>query len=97
MLKKIEMRRVIFTLVLTVITSCIFAQVEKPVYKTVADQFERAYNQSNYDSIFAMFSVDMQKTLPITAKAMNLIFYSIQIFHFLQPYSKATNFFNISL
>lgn len=58
------MKRICFTLILTLVTSCIFAQIEKPVYKTVADQFERAYNQSNYDSIFAMFSVDMQKALP---------------------------------
>ncbi|NWJ49686.1 MAG: peptidoglycan DD-metalloendopeptidase family protein [Bacteroidetes bacterium] len=59
------MKRIYFTLILTIVTSSIFSQVEKPIYKTVADQFERAYNQSNYDSIFAMFSVDMQKALPI--------------------------------
>ena len=43
----------------------IFAQAEKPPYKIVADQFEKNYNSDNYDSIFAMFSNEMQQALPI--------------------------------
>jgi hypothetical protein len=59
------MKRIVFTLALVFVTSCVFSQVEKPIYKTVADKFEREYNQGNYDSIFAMFSVEMKNALPI--------------------------------
>jgi murein DD-endopeptidase MepM/ murein hydrolase activator NlpD len=43
----------------------VFAQGEKAAYKTVADKFERHYNQGNHDSIFSMFSDEMQKALPL--------------------------------
>ncbi|SDW36146.1 Murein DD-endopeptidase MepM and murein hydrolase activator NlpD, contain LysM domain [Hydrobacter penzbergensis] len=41
------------------------AQTEDPAYKTIADQFEQLYNTQQGDSIFAMFSAEMQKALPI--------------------------------
>ncbi|MDP4261823.1 MAG: peptidoglycan DD-metalloendopeptidase family protein [Bacteroidota bacterium] len=34
------------------------------MYKTVAGKFESNYNNNNYDSIFALFSAEMQKALP---------------------------------
>jgi murein DD-endopeptidase MepM/ murein hydrolase activator NlpD len=43
----------------------LWGQSEQPNYKAVADKFEIQYNQSNYDSIFAMFSVEMQNALPV--------------------------------
>ncbi|GCC51727.1 peptidase M23 [Chryseotalea sanaruensis] len=42
-----------------------FAQTEKPTYKSAADSFEKNYNADNYDAIFAGFSPEMQKALPI--------------------------------
>ena len=51
------------TLILSVIN--LFGQTEKAAYKTIADKFETFYNSSNYDSIFVMFSGDMQTTLPL--------------------------------
>lgn len=59
------MRNILLTLVLTFFISYIFGQTEKATYKTVADNFETQYNKSNYDSIFAMFSPEMQKALPL--------------------------------
>jgi murein DD-endopeptidase MepM/ murein hydrolase activator NlpD len=43
--------------------STIFGQTEKDIYKTVVGKFEKNYNESKYDSIFAMFSEDMQKAI----------------------------------
>jgi murein DD-endopeptidase MepM/ murein hydrolase activator NlpD len=59
------MRTSLLTLALTFIMSTIFGQTEKAAYKPVADKFEANYNSDNYDSIFAMFSAEMQKALPI--------------------------------
>jgi hypothetical protein len=42
-----------------------FAQTETPVYKTVADKFAQHYNNENFDSIFSMFDIVMQKALPL--------------------------------
>ena len=59
------MRNIIFTLILTLTMSNIFGQTEQSTYKPVADKFERSYNAENYDTIFAMFSNEMQKALPL--------------------------------
>lgn len=40
-------------------------QTEKAVYKAVADQFTAYYNNNRFDSIFMLFSPDMQKALPL--------------------------------
>src|SRR6187551_34409 len=58
------MRTAVLTLTLSLIMNTSFAQAEKTSYKIIADKFEANYNSSNYDSIFAMFSVEMQKALP---------------------------------
>lgn len=42
-----------------------FGQTEKAISKKVADQFETFYNHGDYDSVFAMFSTEMQNDLPI--------------------------------
>jgi murein DD-endopeptidase MepM/ murein hydrolase activator NlpD len=42
----------------------VVAQAENPAYKTIADKFEHYYNQENFDSLFNLFSTDMQKALP---------------------------------
>lgn len=42
-----------------------FAQIEKTNYKSATDSFEKNYNADNYDAIFASFSPEMQKALPI--------------------------------
>lgn len=59
------MRNILSTLVLTFFMSNIFGQTEKATYKTVAGNFETQYNESHYDSIFAMFSPEMQNALPL--------------------------------
>jgi Protein of unknown function (DUF3887) len=40
-------------------------ETEKPAYKKVADKFEGLYNRGSYDSVFAMYSADMKKALPL--------------------------------
>src|SRR5690606_9852278 len=59
------MRKLFSTIILAFSLSTAFTQAEKANYKIVADDFETQYNKSNYDSIFAMFSPEMQKALPI--------------------------------
>lgn len=59
------MKNIFFVLTLILVTSNVFGQAEKIVYKTVADKLENEYNQNNYDSIYAMFSIEMQNALPI--------------------------------
>jgi len=59
------MKNILFALILTFILNDIFGQSEKTIYKVIADKFENEYNQSNYDSIFALFSIEMQNALPI--------------------------------
>lgn len=41
------------------------AQTEKPSYAAAAAKFESRYNLGNYDSIYASFSGEMQKALPL--------------------------------
>lgn len=59
------MQKILLTLALTFIMANNFAQTEKAAYKAVADRFEVNYNNDNYDSIFAMFSPEMQNALPV--------------------------------
>lgn len=49
----------------TYISTLAFAQTEQPAYRTAADNFEKNYNDDNFDAIFASFSPEMQKALPI--------------------------------
>ena len=58
------MKTIIFSLLFTFIMCNSFAQTETASYKTIADKFELNYNNNNYDSIFLMFDVVMQKALP---------------------------------
>ncbi|MEP7198122.1 MAG: peptidoglycan DD-metalloendopeptidase family protein [Saprospiraceae bacterium] len=59
------MRNILLTLTLTFVMTNLWGQTEKPNYKTIADKFEIFYNGEKPDSIFAMFSDEMQKALPI--------------------------------
>ena len=43
----------------------LFGQTENTNYKTVADKFETYYNKAMYDSIFTLFSDEMQTALPL--------------------------------
>jgi murein DD-endopeptidase MepM/ murein hydrolase activator NlpD len=51
--------------VFTCLSTFAFAQTEQPAYRTAADNFEKNYNDENFDAIFASFSPEMQKALPI--------------------------------
>lgn len=59
------MRNTISTIIVLLMMNCLWAQTEKPEYKTAADKFEAFYNTGKADSIFAMFSGEMQKALPL--------------------------------
>src|SRR5436190_17616508 len=59
------MRTTFLTLALSLIMHTVFAQAEKTSYKIIADKFEANYNSGNYDSIFTMFSPEMQSALPL--------------------------------
>jgi hypothetical protein len=47
------------------ITGNAFGQAESTAYKTTVDKFETFYNSAGYDSIFALFSPEMQTFLPL--------------------------------
>jgi len=59
------MKTIFIALTLTLLANDIFGQTEKAIYKVVADKFEYEYNRNNYDSIFALFSIEMKSVLPI--------------------------------
>ena len=58
------MRIILFTFSLFVFTTHLNGQSEKIIYKTITKKFENFYNAENYDSIYALFSVEMKKALP---------------------------------
>ena len=58
------MKNTTLSLLFTFIMCSSFAQTETAKYKAIADKFELNYNNDNYDSIFLMFDVVMQKALP---------------------------------
>lgn len=43
----------------------LFEQTEKTSYKAIANKFEEYYNEAHYQSIFALFSNEMKKALPL--------------------------------
>lgn len=59
------MRNTLLTLALTLLMSSTFGQTEKSKIQIVADKFEENFNSSNSDTIFEMFSKDMQEFLPL--------------------------------
>ena len=58
------MKKLFLTTLILFFYISIFAQTEKEMDKKLVDKFEKFYNESKYDSIFAMFSVEMQKSSP---------------------------------
>lgn len=60
---KINMKKLLFIFFL--IPTLTFAQTEKPESKIVLDSFIKNYNDSDYVSIFSMFSDDLKKVLPL--------------------------------
>lgn len=59
------MKNYILSLAVLLITSYVKGQVESPIYKTVNQKFEKEYNLNRYDSIYTMFSAEMQNALPL--------------------------------
>ncbi len=59
------MRNLHLIVLLFLIRPAVFAQGEKPAYKTIATTFESLYNRNSYDSIFNLFSAEMKKALPL--------------------------------
>ncbi len=59
------MRKLFITIVLISTTINLFGQTEKATYKKIADKLEAFYNATQFDSIFAMFSDEMKKDLPL--------------------------------
>ena len=59
------MQKAFLTATLIFIMTNLFGQTEKLSYKAIADKFETFYNAGNSDSIFALFSDEMKKALPL--------------------------------
>jgi murein DD-endopeptidase MepM/ murein hydrolase activator NlpD len=59
------MKKFLTILTLTFIMNQSFGQTEKATYKTVADSFEKNYNDDNFEAIFSSFSAEMQNALPL--------------------------------
>ena len=59
------MRIPVLILLLFLVKTPIFCQPEAAAYKTIADKFELFYNAQKPDSIFGLFSEEMQKALPL--------------------------------
>jgi murein DD-endopeptidase MepM/ murein hydrolase activator NlpD len=59
------MNKLFITILLATFMNFAFGQIEKIVYKTVAESFETNYNADNFDAIFASFSTEMQNFLPL--------------------------------
>ena len=59
------MKNYILSFALLLLAGNVWGQVESPIYKTVAEKFEKEYNLNQYDSIFSMFSVEMKNALPL--------------------------------
>ena len=59
------MQKILFMMALSLIAHNLWGQEEKTTYKTVSNQFETFYNQGKYDSLFVMFSPEMQVALPL--------------------------------
>jgi len=59
------MKNIILTALITLTMSNLFGQTEKATNKTVANNFERNYNSDNYEAIYNMFDIQMQKALPL--------------------------------
>ena len=57
--------RRLFTVILLSATTSLFGQTERPGHKAIAGRFETFYNAGDYDSIFALFSDEMRKALPL--------------------------------
>lgn len=51
--------------VLNLMVLNLFAQTDNTLYKTTFSQFEKHYNAEKYDSVFVMFSPEMQRYLPV--------------------------------
>ncbi len=58
------MQRVLLTAILISAMMTLSGQAENASYKIALDKFEFLYSIAQYDSIFAMFSKDMKKSLP---------------------------------
>ena len=59
------MKHIFLTLTLTLTIGSIFGQTENDSYTSTVNQFETFYNAENYDSIFSIFSIEMQTALPL--------------------------------
>jgi hypothetical protein len=56
--------KTILTVTLTIFINAVLGQTEMPTYKNVSDKFENFYNAEKYDSVFLLFSKEMQSALP---------------------------------
>ncbi len=59
------MKHLLTLLFFTLLINLGFSQTENPNSKTAAENFEKNYNNGNYDAIFSSFSGEMQGHLPL--------------------------------
>ena len=66
------MRNLIFPAVFFLLSATVNGQNEDVAYKQVVQRFASIYNQGTYDSLFYLFSPEMQKELPL-AKTISFL------------------------
>jgi len=59
------MKNKLLTLALILAVNTLVGQTETATCKVIADLFETNYNSAHYDSIYSLFSAEMQKALPL--------------------------------
>jgi murein DD-endopeptidase MepM/ murein hydrolase activator NlpD len=57
--------KIILTITAALFMTTVFGQAEMPTYKNVSDKFEKFYNTEQYDSVFSLFSKEMQGALTV--------------------------------
>ncbi len=58
------MKKIFLFIVLLFFGNFVYSQTEKSESKTIANNFEKNYNKSDYEAIFLLFSSEMKKALP---------------------------------
>ena len=63
--KKTRMKNLFLIAALLLATGGVFGQAENSTYETIAEKFEANYNAGKFDSIYNMFTTELQGALPL--------------------------------
>jgi uncharacterized protein len=64
-LRRIDMKKIVFFMVIWICAVRVSAQAEPAIYSTAINKFKLFYNNDQPDSVFNMFSTDMKVALPL--------------------------------